>query len=247
VSFARLIRLPLRLVPKHRVMRVLSGALRGAKWVAGSATHGCWLGTYERDNQRVFVDLVKPGDVVYDIGANVGFFSLLASRLAGRDGRVYAFEPVPSNLELLSRHVRMNGADNVEVLPVAVAASSGVARFATAESAAMGALAKDGDLSVRSVALDDLVNEIRPPAFLKIDVEGAEGDVLHGARRMLGELHPSILLSTHGYERHELCWSFLKECGYDLQLLRDGAADGNYVILAVYLASQPPSTAMTAP
>lgn len=92
------IRLPLRLVPPSKIMRIRSGALQGAKWIAGSAPHGSWLGTYERHVQRLFCERIHPGDVVLDIGANVGFFTLLASKLAGPDGHVHAFEPVPRNL-----------------------------------------------------------------------------------------------------------------------------------------------------
>ncbi|HEV8435127.1 MAG TPA: FkbM family methyltransferase, partial [Thermoanaerobaculia bacterium] len=111
----RLLRLPLRLVPNGRVVRIKSGPLRGWRWITGSAPHGCWLGTYERDSQRAFMDNVHEGDVVYDIGANAGFFTLLASTLAGPRGLVFAFEPLPRNVALLERHVSLNGCENVRI------------------------------------------------------------------------------------------------------------------------------------
>jgi FkbM family methyltransferase len=214
-------------------VRILSGPLRGQRWIADSSTNGCWVGTYERESQRVFVEYVRPGDVVLDIGANVGFFTLLAAKLV-REGFVYAFEPLPRNLDYLRRHLEMNRVRNAEVLPLAVAASSGTARFNVAESPAMGGLAEGGGLEVATETLDRLVGggRVRRPDFLKIDVEGAEHDVLRGAAAVLREARPTIFLSAHGWKQHELCSALLTEAGYRLELLRDGAADGNYLLLA---------------
>lgn len=230
----RLIRLPLRLVPPNRVVRILTGGLRGWKWVTGSATHGAWIGTYEREAQRVFHELIRPGAVVYDIGANVGFFTLLGARLAGDAGFVYAFEPLPRNVELLERHLALNGVANARVLPVALSSQSGTARFHAAPNAAMGALSGEGELEVRVETLDALVRggTLRPPTFLKIDVEGAEHDVLAGGEETLRRERPSILLSTHGSVQHARCVELLERFGFTLRLLRDPASDGNGVLLA---------------
>lgn len=230
---SRVARLPLRLVPRGATVPILSGPLRGWKWVAGSATHGCWLGIYERETQAVFARLVREGDVVYDIGANVGFFTLLAARLAGRGGAVYAFEPLPHNLAYLRKHIAANHAA-VYVLPVALSSSSGAAWFATATSAAMGRLADAGDLEVRTETVDELVSSgrISPPRFMKIDVEGAEHAVLTGAAATLTRDRPVILLSTHGYLIHEQCCAFLRELRYDIEVIRDGTADGQYTLIA---------------
>src|SRR6267143_3626666 len=75
----KLLRLPLRLLPKQAVVPVLQGELRGTRWIVGSSTHGCWLGTYEHENQRLFASLVLASGLVYDLGANVGFYTLLAA------------------------------------------------------------------------------------------------------------------------------------------------------------------------
>ena len=72
-AIGRALRAPLRLVPRRTVVRVLQGPLRGARWVVGASTHGAWLGSYDQQTQDWLVERVKPGDVVYDIGANVGF------------------------------------------------------------------------------------------------------------------------------------------------------------------------------
>lgn len=227
-------RLPLRLVPRDRVVRILTGGLRGWKWITGSATHGAWIGTYERDAQRVFHDLIRPGAVVYDVGANVGFFTLLGARLAGSEGIVFAFEPLPRNVEILNRHIALNGVPNVRVLAIALSSQSGTARFQAASDAAMGTLTENGDLEVRVETIDGLVEggTLLPPAFLKIDVEGAEYDVLTGAEKTLRRERPAILLSTHGSARHARCAELLEGFGFALRLLRDPAGDGNGVLLA---------------
>jgi FkbM family methyltransferase len=226
---ARLLRLPLRLVPKRAVVRILSGRLAGARWVVGAGTHGCWLGTYEAEAQASFAAHIKRNDVVYDIGANVGFFTLLAARLVGEGGHVYAFEPLPRNLDFLRRHVALNKLTNVTILPVAVAATAGVLKFAEGANPSMGGLSATGALEVPTVALDELQH--RPPRFMKIDVEGAESDVLAGATKTLRTHHPTIHLSTHGWEQNERCTATLRAEGYDVHLERDGTEDGNYVLL----------------
>jgi FkbM family methyltransferase len=186
---------------------------------------------------------------VYDIGANVGFFTLLASKLAGESGTVVSFEPVPRNLAYLERHVRANKLKNVRVLPIAVSSRAGRARFATASNPAMGGLVDNGELEVQTDSLDGLVasGQIPAPAFMKIDVEGAELDVLAGAAETLRSARPTILLSAHGYVLHERCWSLLERSDFELTLLRDGASDGNYVVLAKHRARSSVKMRLDAP
>lgn len=123
------------------VVRVVRGPICGARWIPRSSVARTWLGFYEKDTARIFADLVREGAVVYDIGANVGFYTLLASQLAGDTGRVFAFEPLPQNLDLLRRHVDLNLAKNVTVVAAAVAEAEGSALFAVGENHAGGFLA----------------------------------------------------------------------------------------------------------
>ena len=228
----RAIRLPLRLVPRGAVLRVLSGPLRGTRWVAGAATHGSWLGTYERLAQRVFVEEVRPGAVVYDVGANAGFFTLLASRLAGPSGSVYAFEPMDRNLRYLREHLQLNAVPNVHIMPIAISDTNGTVRFAAADDPAMGGLSATGGIEVQSRTIDDLAATLPLPTFIKMDIEGAEHAALSGAMETLRRARPVILLSEHGWEQHERCTALLRSLGYAITLLADGAADGNYVVIA---------------
>src|ERR1035437_5837216 len=89
----KVIRLPLKVVSPSATVRILQGPLRGKRWIAGSTIHGCWLGTFEFDKQKLIAAAIKPGSVVYDLGAHVGFYSLLAGIQAGPEGKVFCFEP----------------------------------------------------------------------------------------------------------------------------------------------------------
>lgn len=232
-AIAAAIRLPLALIPKRAVLRVLSGPLRGMRWIAGAATHGCWIGTYEREAQRVFAERIAPGDVVYDIGANAGFFTLLASKLAGPSGAVYVFEPLPRNLEILKKHVHLNRVENVHVIPLALSDRVGRSHFSIAANAAMGGLSAHDGIEVEMTTLDALRGTIPPPAFIKMDIEGGEHDALSGGRSLLREIAPSILLSMHGYVQQQRCTELLREEGYALEVITAAEAEGNFVVLAV--------------
>jgi protein-L-isoaspartate O-methyltransferase len=116
----QLIRLPARLLPKSAVMHIRHGPARGMRWISGSATHGCWLGTYELAKQALVARLVRPGMTVYDIGAQAGFYTLIFSRLVGPSGHVIAFEPCVSELGYLLAHVKLNALTNIRVVQAAV-------------------------------------------------------------------------------------------------------------------------------
>ncbi|MGH9359096.1 MAG: FkbM family methyltransferase [Terriglobia bacterium] len=215
----KVLRLPLKLVPKQAIVPIWQGKLRGKKWIAGSSDHGCWLGSYEHAQRRLFEDIVERGSVVFDIGAHAGFYTLLASTVAGPSGRVFAFEPSPSNMLFLKRHLLLNGISNVTTIAAAVSDREGYALFEEGPTSSQGRLSPFGRLKVRTVSLDELISrgEIPVPAFLKIDAEGAESEVLKGACATLSEAHPTIFLSTHGERRRQQCMELLGPLGYRLQ------------------------------
>jgi FkbM family methyltransferase len=214
----------LRIVPRTAVVRVLSGPLRGRKWIAGASTNSCWLGVYEMEKQNVFRSLIRPRDVVYDLGANVGFYSLLASVLVGPQGRVFSFEPLPRNLALLRRHLGENRITNCVIVASAVSNREGIAPFEAQCDPHMTKLSATGNITVTLASLDDLLGrgEILPPNVIKCDIEGAEFDALIGARTLLERYHPTILLATHGRTVHTLCCDFLLARGYSVRALAKG-------------------------
>jgi FkbM family methyltransferase len=222
--FGRLLRWPLRFIPPESEVRILQGRLRGRRWIAGASDHGCWLGSYELAKQQAFADGVREGAVVYDVGAHVGFYTLLASALVGPRGRVVAFEPLPRNLRYLRRHLELNGVANVDLVEAAAGERNGEARFEEGASSSMGRIAAGGTLTVKVVSLDQLHAQGRFPApdCMKIDVEGGELEVLRGAARVIATAHPVLFLATHSRELHRACLELLRGWGYRLEAI--GAA-----------------------
>ncbi len=224
-SLGKVLRLPLRAIPDHMEMRVLMGPLRGKRWIKGSSIHRCWFGTYEYAKQKAFKMEIKPGDVIYDLGANVGFYSLLASTLAGPTGQVFSFEPAPDNVKYLRAHIELNAVKNVSVFDAAVGRTAGLASFDRGTDGFTGRLegevGRQGELLVRTVALDDLVQagEIAPPDVIKCDIEGGEYDALVGASAILAKYAPIVFLASHGAEVHQSCCELLSSLGYGLTSL----------------------------
>jgi FkbM family methyltransferase len=196
-------------------LRIRQGPLKGLKWVAVSGSKFV-KGTYEPGQSAVFSGCVHPGDVVFDVGAHVGYYTALASLLAGPAGRVIAFEPRPLNLRFLRRHVELNRLDNVSVIAAGVGKAPGLAHFETRTGTGTGHLSDAGDLEVKLVSLDDLVRrrELPPPKLIKIDVEGAEMQVLDGAEEVIRTTRPNLLISTHGAEIHHAVLKRLEAWGY---------------------------------
>ena len=230
------LRLVLRLAPKTAQVRIMTGPLRGMRWIVGAADHGCWIGTYERRQRRVFERVVTPGSVVYDIGAHAGYYTLLGSKLGGPAGLVIAFEPLPRNLRFLREHIRLNGLTNVRVVEGAIADRSGQAMFSEAPSSSMGRLDIQGNVQVRIMSIDEATSQgmFPPPMVMKIDVEGAEGSVLAGAAQTLAQARPAILLSLHGEKARTQCRELLDGLGYELRPLDGRSMDETNEVLATH-------------
>jgi FkbM family methyltransferase len=179
------------------------------KWISGSCTHGCWLGSYEYQKQRLFDAAIAPSSTVWDIGANVGFYTLLASR---KSARVVAVEPLPDNVGYLEKHLRLNRITNVEVVAAAVGQEVGRQSFCVGENRSVGHLGEEG-FEVDIVTLDSLHAKYGRPDVIKIDIEGAEYSSLLGAKCCLAA-KPTIFLATHSTSLAEQCSSVLFPAGY---------------------------------
>lgn len=182
--------------------------------------------------------LVSTGDVVWDIGTNVGLFSVAAAARAGSSGRVISVEADIDAVALLNRTSQLRSAEHAEmtVLPVAVSSTNGFVRFAIALRAracnaiqGYGSTQMGGVSEVRvlpCITLDALLEHFPAPQVLKIDVEGAEHDVLRGAKRLLTEIRPVIYCEVAGNTSNEVTAIF-REHRYRLW---DGASfDGRFV------------------
>lgn len=198
------------------------GPLRGNWWqlASGGKIARLLLGTYEPEQSGLFGRHICPGDQVLDIGAAVGYYTLLSAKLVGTSGRVVSFEPDSTNLQFLRRHVEQNGLSQVTILPMALADETGTARFGGGTGTGTGRLCENGVDEVAVRRLDDVAIEMElRPRHLKIDVEGAEMAVLRGGERTIKTHRPTIFLSTHegivpGI--HRQCCELLIEWGYRL-------------------------------
>jgi FkbM family methyltransferase len=214
---------------------IIAGRLRGRWWLPASRGKVLRIlnGTYEREQTRLFERHVRPGATVLDVGAHVGYYTLVSAVLAGPSGRVHAFEPNPRNAEFLRRHVRINRLDTVRVEQAAVSDRAGTARFDFGTGSGTGHLADAGALEVRTLRLDDYCAEhALAPAAIKIDVEGAEMSVLHGARETLARHRPVLFLSTHGAEVHAASLAFLRGLGYRVAPILGGDVEATTEVLA---------------
>lgn len=163
---------------------------------------------YEPEDVEAFRRFARPGSVVFDVGANVGQYSLLASKLVGETGHVYAFEPSPDVLVKLQHHLEVNHADNVLLTRKAVAECNGTASFYPANENSnqgvgsllpaeeyRGKIRTEESIEVEVVTLDNFCEEhgIDHIDLLKIDVEGYDLDVLKGAEKIL-DRSPGIVV-----------------------------------------------------
>jgi FkbM family methyltransferase len=150
------------------------------------------MGNWEAAETSWFLRTVKPGDTVVDAGANVGYYTLIGSRLVGDKGKVYAFEPEPASFELLQKNVRLNGLTNVVLERKALSNHKGTLKLFIADTnkGDHRIYQPDGDsrpsFDVEAVRLDEYFKDHkRGIDFLKMDTQGAEGFILEGMTGLL--------------------------------------------------------------
>jgi FkbM family methyltransferase len=157
------------------------------EWWALSARRRQW----EQPVVDAFAAAIRPGDVVYDIGAWIGPYTLLASKLVGPSGRVISFEPDPKARAQLERNIALNRAGNVRIVPIALSDRNGTARLSGGESEAV--VGEAGETEVQTMTLPDFIAEAGPPDVVKVDIEGGElrldVEALSRARAVFLEVH----------------------------------------------------------
>lgn len=214
-SFGKLLRFPLKLIPSSAVVPILSGPLKGLRWVAGAGNHGCWMGTYELATQQRIVREIRTSDLAFDLGANHGFFTML---LARQSKSVIAVEPFAPNISILERHLAINRIGNCEIVRAAAGRENGTAFFAQGPNHATGRICATGRTMVNVVSLEELVKRFGHASAIKMDIEGAELDVLTGGARYLNERRPKLFVSTHGADIHEQCVRLLHCLGFTIEI-----------------------------
>ena len=199
------------------MVRIVRGPARGMRWLSNAAANGYWLGFWELEKQRSFAAGLKPGDVVYEIGAHVGLYVLGSSCTVGPEGHVYAFEPLPRNVNYLRRHVELNQLSNCTVVEAAVCDSSGIRPFNANCCHSEAHLSPAGATKVAAVSIDEFLAggpERRPPGAMKIDARGSELEILSGGRRTLTRFAPRIFITFYSPESTRACRQVLTSLGY---------------------------------
>jgi FkbM family methyltransferase len=188
-------------------------------------------GTLEPPVQEALRRLLAPGDVFYDVGANIGFFTILGARLVGPAGRVVAFEPVPACARAVAHNIALNDFAHAEIREEAVGAAGGRARLLVVGEASWSHLASTGrhadvrdEIDVTVVAVDELVQAgtIPPPDVVKIDTEGAELQAIAGMRATIERHRPAIVCELH--DTNEPFVALMDELGYAMTNLEGPAA-----------------------
>ena len=167
---------------------------------------GVLRGLHEMQVQEALRRCLPEGGTFVDVGAHIGFMSLCAARIVGPEGNVVAIEPVPENSAAVRRNAELNGFGHIRVIEAAASSRAGEAELITVSDTLWTRLDHVGDhplavgrSPVRTVALDDLVEagDVAVPDVVKIDVEGAELEVLAGMRGLLAQRRTTVICEMH--------------------------------------------------
>lgn len=190
-------------------------------------------GVYEPVETELLKKLVKPGDTVLDIGANIGYYTLILAGLVGDGGKVYAFEPDPTNYDLLRRNVELNGYKNIVLVQKATSNQNGSLRlYLCADNKAMHRVyasqyCEDDFVEIEAVKLDDyFAGRDEQIDFVKIDIEGAEYAAIEGMRSLLGKNerlklvteYTPVAIKEFGIDPPEYL-RLLADCGFGFSLI----------------------------
>lgn len=222
---------------------ILSGPAKGIKLRLDIRKEGSyWLGTYDKwlFDSFILSDFIKPGDIVWDCGAYVGYYASVFRKLVGEKGKVYVFEASTSNYSRVKYLPEINNWTNVEVLNVAVGPDHTVLEFVNNIGGSNGPYNLDksykeskSELEIEEVeccGVDELVFEkgVSSPSFIKFDLESAEEFALHNGAVLFTTVRPVILLELHGEKARDAAGLFFEKYNYtgyqlyDVNVRRNG-------------------------
>jgi len=215
--------------------------------IADGPAKGLWMQVNPRTGQSVLSGLgeplvqqalakyLLPAMTFYDLGANIGFFSLLGARLVGTTGLVYSFEADPEIAARLRGNLAFNHFQQATVEQKAVWSESSTVSFErvdvnTSPDRGLGHVSNGGSttaqtITVEAVSLDEYATKHTAPDFVKCDVEGAEVAVFQGAAKLLEKRRPILLVETHSDKNHRALTRTLSDFAYDCSYI-----DGNHIL-----------------
>ena len=195
---------------------------------------------------------LEPGDVFVDGGANFGLYTVLASRMVGESGMVFAFEPFFESNQIAATNIQMNNLKNVGLFELALSDREGTAHLGVHEDPGRNSLALDPGETLRK----DLIHKttidkfwdaknLPAPSILKLDVEGHEYRVMLGAQGILGKFHPTILFEMNpaacarAGESAGALPGLLRDLGYSFFLFGDGRLQATNPLSGDFIAIHP--------
>ena len=224
-------------VPKRGLVltQVQSGALSGMVLELDPRMQiDAVIGRYEAVVQEVIEEVLGTGGIAFDIGAHLGYFTLLMASYVREGGRVVSFEPDPTVVRGLDRNVARNRAKSgaeIVLVPAAVDEKPGRAAFTVGRETSRGRLSsQEGDLEVEVMTLDDASDRFGGAALIKIDVEGREVGVLTGGERTLSAGRTVFIIEAHSEELQRQCRELLTSHGYRAEVLRERGRAESYVV-----------------
>ena len=218
------------LFPFGQTLTVVTGPLKGWKYELSPGMGVSYALPFgDPFNFAWFCRHIKKGMTVYDVGANRGQMTLLFSKLTGKSGRVYAFEPLPQAFQSLSANCVLNHLSNAVPHQVAVCASLGQCTLVTfpgrpTQSKIEGVepsyfYPQAQSIPVEAMTLDSILDRGVVPDLIKIDVEGGGAEVLKGAEKLLKEHSPQIYIELHGPDEQRGVNEFLISNGFTVETL----------------------------
>ncbi len=229
LPFAQRLTAGLRRAAGARQATLRHGDAAGLRLHSTATAAAYSFGAHELELQRALSSCLRPGDTLVDIGAHIGLMSLVGAREVGPAGRVYAFEPEPGSAEKLRRNASLNGFDHLEVIEKAAWSSRGNGSLAVPVGSPEHALvvepgdhgSADPPWRVELAPLDELVADgtVAPPSVVKIDVQGAEAEVIRGMHDTLKRHRPLVICELHG--TGATVRPLLHELGYEVEVLEE--------------------------
>jgi FkbM family methyltransferase len=207
--------------PLGSIQKIRTGYLKGYRIrLTNNSLWSPLIGNWEPAMQKIMVNVIGPGEVVYDLGANNGLHGLLMAGLVGKGGQVYNFEPLDENIEEINENFQLNQVANFRNVQAAVSDKVGTEFFHVTEHHKQGSIAnpsgkEDKKIEVKVITLDKFIKDGNPgPSFIKIDIEGAEGPALRGFSETIGKYMPIMIIELHSPEQDLEVGKFLMDHRY---------------------------------
>lgn len=209
-----------------RVYRILFGPIRGMKiFISYKISPRMLLGLDEYWLARTTKSQIKQGDTIYDVGAHVGYTSLLFAKFSGQNGQIHAFELLPNVAHgYLAKTIAANRLeDQIIIHPIGLSNCSKIENIVIGDTMMGNCYTRENGISqtvlCRIETLDNYIREqqLPIPQFIKVDIETAENNFIRGAEQLIKQHHPILLIEFHNLALLKEGFILLKEMGYELE------------------------------